>query len=134
MKPILTTLLLALTALPSLAASPQLSRILPRGAQRGTEVVLTFTGARLADAQEVLFYEPGITVSKIEPDKAGTKVTVTAKIAPDARLGEYGMRLRTATGISEFRTFWVGRLPVVLEKEPNNDFKTPQPMELNVTF
>ena len=48
------------------AASPQLTRILPRGGQRGTEVVLTFEGQRLADAQEVFVYEPGVTVSKVE--------------------------------------------------------------------
>jgi hypothetical protein len=119
------------------AASPQLTRILPRGAQRGTEVELTFDGARLADAQEVLLYEPGITLEKPEQpsDKklAGKQVKVKAKIAPDARLGEYHVRLRTATGVSELRSFWVGRLPVVAEKEPNGDAHTPQAIPLNVT-
>ena len=43
------------------------------------------------------------------------------------------MRVRTATGISELRTFWVGALPVVEEKEPNSDFATPQKIPLNVT-
>src|SRR3954469_7531189 len=119
------------------AASPQLTRILPRGAQRGTDVELTFDGQRLADAQEVMLYEPGITVTKLEQpaDKKleGKQVKVFAKIAPDARLGEYHIRLRTATGISELRSFWVGRLPVIQEKEPNSDVRTPQPISLNVT-
>ncbi|HYE20148.1 MAG TPA: PPC domain-containing protein [Tepidisphaeraceae bacterium] len=132
--PLLLLTLIALGTLPALAASPALSRIVPRGAQRGTEAVLTFTGQRLSDTLEILFYEPGITVTKIEPDtKTGTKATVTVKIAPDARLGEYGVRLRTGTGVSEFRTFWVGRLPIAAEKEPNSDFKSPQPIDLNVT-
>ncbi|HSI36383.1 MAG TPA: hypothetical protein VK986_22555, partial [Tepidisphaeraceae bacterium] len=132
--PLLLLTLIALGALPALAASPVLSRITPRGAQRGTEAVLTFTGQRLSDTLEILFYEPGITVTKIEPDaKTGTKATVTVKVAPDARLGEYGVRLRTGTGVSEFRTFWVGRLPVSAEKEPNSEFKSPQPIELNTT-
>ena len=126
-------LVLLVATVPALAAAPALSRIVPRGAQRGTEAVLTFSGQRLADAQEVLVYEPGITVTKVEPDKTGAKVSVTVKVAPDARLGEYGVRLRTATGLPEFRSFWVGALPVVAEKEPNNDFKTPQPIDLNVT-
>src|SRR6266704_6880295 len=86
------------------AASPQLTRILPRGGQRGAEVVLNFEGQRLADAQEVFVYEPGVTVTKVEQptDKKleGKQVKVTVQIAPDARLGEYQMRLRTATGIS----------------------------------
>ncbi|MDB5321288.1 MAG: peptidase [Phycisphaerales bacterium] len=130
----LTLLIVSLTAR---AASPQLTRILPRGGQRGTEVVLTFEGQRLADAQEVFVYEPGVTVTKVEQsaDKKveGKQVKVTVQIAADARLGEYQMRLRTATGISELKTFWVGLFPTVQEKEPNSDFKTPQPIPLNVT-
>ena len=119
------------------AASPQLVRIVPRGGQTGTDVALTFEGQRLGDAQEVFVYEPGVTVIKIEQptDKKveGKQVKVTVKIAPDARVGEYQMRLRTATGITELKSFWVGRLPIVQEKEPNSDFKTPQPIPLNVT-
>ena len=52
---------------------------------------------------------------------------------PDCRLGEHAFRVRTATGICELRTFWVGALPVVDEKEPNSDFDKPQPIALNVT-
>ncbi len=131
------TILLAIISFGAWAASPQLVRILPRGGQRGTEVVLTFDGQRLADAQEVFVYEPGVTVTKIEQPtekaKAGKEVKVTVKIAPDARLGEYQMRLRTASGISELKTFWVGAMPEIQEKEPNNEFKSPQPIPLNVT-
>src|SRR5262249_24489955 len=59
------------------AASPSLGGIQPRGAQRGTDAVLTFSGARLADAQEVLIYYPGITVKKLEVvNDATLKVTV----------------------------------------------------------
>src|SRR5258706_15289732 len=130
-------LALLTVSLTASAASPQLVRILPRGGQRGTEVVLSFDGQRLADAQEIFVYEPGVTVTKVEQpaDKKleGKQVKVTVQIAPNARLGEYQMRLRTASGISELKTFWVGALPVVQEKEPNSDFKTPQPIPLNVT-
>jgi hypothetical protein len=133
---IVAALALGLFSVTALAASPQLTRIVPRGGQRGTEVVLSFDGQRLADAQEVLIYEPGLTVVRIsQPDKKyeGKQVKVTVKIAPDARVGEYQMRLRTASGISELKTFWVGELPIVEEKEPNSDFKTPQAIPLNVT-
>jgi hypothetical protein len=116
----------------SLAASPSLGSIQPRGAQRGTEAVLTFQGARLADAQEVLVYYPGITVKKLESvNDATLKVTVT--IAPDCRLGEHAFRVRTATGVSDLRTFWVGALPVVEEIEPNSEFDKAQPIPLNCT-
>ena len=55
---------------------------------------------------------------------------MTVKIAADCRLGEHAFRVRTATGISELRTFCVGALPVVEEKEPNSDFATPQTIAL----
>ena len=114
------------------AASPSLGSIQPRGAQCGTDATLTFSGARLADAQEVLVYYPGIAVKKLEVvNDVSLKVTVT--IAPDCRLGEHAFRVRTATGISEVRTFWVGALPVVEDVEPNSDFDKPQPIALNVT-
>jgi len=115
----------------SFSASPALTGIMPRGGQRGTEVVLTFSGARLADAQEVMCYSPGIQFGKLEAkDNA---VTVTAKIAPDCRLGEHAFRLRCASGVSDLKTIWVGALPVVAEKEPNNEFVSPQAIPPNCT-
>lgn len=121
-------------SVPSLsgAASPSLGAVAPRGGQRGTEMPIFFNGARLTDAQEVLFYYAGMTVSKLEVVN-DSQVKATVKIAPDCRLGEHALRLRTASGISELRTFYVGALPVIEEKEPNNDFNAPQKIPLNVT-
>src|SRR5215475_1025294 len=114
------------------SASPSLGSVQPRGAQRGTDAVFTLSGGNLADAQEVVFYSPGLTVAKLEVVNA-TQVKATVKIAPDARLGEHALRVRTATGVTKLRTLWVGALPVVDEKEPNNDFAAPQKIPLNVT-
>ena len=114
------------------AASPTVGVVLPRGGQRGTDVTVSFNGNNLSDAQEVLVYYPGITVAKFEVVN-NTQAKATLKIAPDCRLGEHGFRLRTATGVSEFRTFWVGAMPVIDEKEPNNAFDAPQAIPLNVT-
>ncbi len=116
----------------SFSATPSLGGIAPHGAQRGTEAVVTFSGARLADAQEVLVYYPGVAVKKLEV-VTDASVKVTLAIAPDCRLGEHLFRVRTATGISDARTFWVGALPVVDEKEPNSEFATPQAIPLNTT-
>ena len=114
------------------AASPLLGNVTPNGAQRGTEEVVLFGGARMADAQELLIYYPGIAVKKLEiVSDAQVKVTLT--IAAECRLGEHLFRIRTATGISEARTFWVGALPAVLEKEPNSEFDKPQAIALNST-
>src|SRR5262249_39683743 len=117
---------------PSFASAPSLGSVTPRGGQRGTEVVLFFGGARLADAQEVLFYSPGFSVAKLEGVN-DAQVKATVKIAPDGPPGEHALRLRTKSGVSELRTFWVGALPAVKEKEPNSDFASPQKIPLNVT-
>lgn len=114
------------------AASPELTVVTPRAAQRGTETDLVFTGNRLGDAKEILFYDPGITVTRLEaPDARQVKVHV--QIAKDAKLGEYPLRVRTATGLSELRTFFVTPFPTVQEKEPNNDLAHANPIELNRT-
>jgi hypothetical protein len=114
------------------AASPSLGIIQPRGAQRGTEAVVTFNGGRLADAQEVLVYYPGIAVKKLEVVN-DNQLKVTFAVAADCRLGEHAFRVRTATGVSDLRTFWVGALPVIDEKEPNTEFDKAQPIALNTT-
>ena len=112
------------------AASPRLSSVTPRGVQRGQEVTVSFNGSSLADAEEIFFYEgQGFEVTKLEP--AGNNVKVTMKVGPDVRLGEHVAQVRTKTGVSDYRTFWVENLPVVDEKEPNSDFAVPQAIELN---
>src|SRR5512138_3845470 len=93
-------------------ASPSLGGISPRGAQRGTEAEFTFSGDRLSDAQEVMLYQSGLTVTKLEIIN-NNQLKVKVKVAPDARLGEYSMRVRTLTGISDLRTLYVGALPQV---------------------
>jgi len=125
--------LLALLALqaPAYSASPSLGGISPRGIQRGAESALTFGGSRLADAQEILFYSPGIEVIKLEPSDGN--VIATVKVLDNCRLGEHVAQVRTATGVSEYRTFYVGPYGPSEEKEPNSDFNEPQPIELNTT-
>jgi hypothetical protein len=113
------------------AASPSLGVILPRGLQRGATSVLTFHGGNLADAKEILFFSPGFEVVKLEPSPGAVKATI--KVAKDCRLGEHVAHVRTATGLTEYRTFWVGPFKDVAEKEPNSEFKSPQPIPMNVT-
>ena len=114
------------------AASPALTSVLPRGGQRGTDVQVTFAGDRLADAQEILLYNPGLTVKDVKVVDP-KQVKATLAIAADAPLGEHALRVRAASGISELRTFWVGPLPVVAEAEPNNDAGKPQKIAVNTT-
>lgn len=116
----------------ALAVAPNFTAIAPAGGQRGTSVEVTLRGDRLADAQEVFFYTPGITLEKIS-DAQEKEVKVVFLIAADCRLGEHALRIRTASGISALRLFYVGPFPSVEEKEPNNEAAKAQPIALNST-
>lgn len=114
------------------AASPSLGSIAPYGVQCGTEVEVSFNGGNLGDAEEILLYYPGISVTHLEPAGEGTVKTRLA-IAPDCRLGIHAVRVRTATGITNLRTLMVGALPEVAEVEPNSEFTSPQKIDLDHT-
>lgn len=114
------------------ASSPLLSNILPRGGQRASEMELNFHGDRLNDAVEVMTYSQGFTFGPIEilgPKHVKTKVT----ISKDAKLGEHLMRIRTKSGLSFVKSFWIGQFGSLPEKEPNSDFSSPQPVQMNGT-
>lgn len=121
-----------LAATTARAAEPQLSVIDPVGVQIGVETEVKFIGARLADAQGLLLYSPGVTVTSLTAPADNT-VVAKLKVEPNAPLGMHGVRVRTATGISNLMTFSVGRFPVVVEVEPNSDFDKPQAIALDTT-
>jgi hypothetical protein len=127
--------LLTLTAAisPARAASPRLDHMVPQGGQRGTEVAVTLIGGRIGQAPaELLLYEPGIEVSSIERiDDNQTKATLA--IAQDCPLGIHAVRVRTASGLTNLRTFHVGTLPEINEQEPNSAFESPQAIALGTT-
>ncbi len=117
-------------------STPQLTRILPRGIERGGEYVLQFRGERLEKAEEVFLYDPDgkITVVEVKPVDA-KRVDVTINVAQDCRLGEHIAQIRTRDGISEFRSFYVGAMKEVQEKpEPNSSLETAQEIELDCTI
>jgi len=123
---------LAASGLVAGAVAPQLSSTTPNGVQRGTEVELKFNGTRLADAQEVFLFEPGVKVLELKEIK-DTHVLARVKVEADCPLGEHKVRIRTKTGISDLRTFNVGAYPQVDEKEPNTTPDKAQKVALNST-
>ncbi len=129
---VLTYLALSLASPSALAADPVLTTMQPNGHQRGTEVVAHFGGARLGDAEGILLYREGVEVKEVKPT-GDNQVEVKLAIAANCPLGFHGVRVRTATGISNLQTFSIGALPEIEEKEPNNDFGNPQPIELGCT-
>jgi hypothetical protein len=124
--------ILLLTAAGARAATPSLGAIRPVGGQRGTEMEITLAGARLGDALEIVYYQRGITTLSLKKVDANN-VKARIKIAADCPLGLHDVRVRTASGISELRTFSVGALKEIAEVEPNNDFQNPQSIPMNVT-
>jgi hypothetical protein len=115
------------------ANDPQINTLAPYGIQRGTEATFTIGGVSLAASQELLFYTPGFTVKSLEAVKDDTLKAVVA-VAPDCQLGIHALRLRSKSGVSNLRTFTVGNLPEVTEREPNSKFEEAQDIPLNVTL
>ena len=80
----------------SLASTPRLNLITPRGVQRGHEHVLRFTGNRLLEAQEVFLYDDGIEILEVKSVDA-KNVDVKILVTDDCRLGEHIAQIRTNT-------------------------------------
>ena len=54
---------------------------------------ITLSGARLGDAQEIIYYQPGITtvsLKKVDDNNVKAKI----KIAPDCALGLHDLRVQ----------------------------------------
>lgn len=130
--------------------SPRLLRLHPPGGQRGRTVEVHFIGRYLSQPQEVLTYEPGATVESIEPLEGeietngrkeriepGTRVKVRLKLSDDCAVGPHGLRLRTASGLTDYQPFYVGPFPTVDEDETppkrNDKFENARPIERNTT-
>lgn len=135
-------LLVAIVASPGVALGsfPQLNVILPRGVQRGGERELTLQGARLKDAEELLFHAPvGLSVATplvvrgITPVDDNT-IKATIFVPDDYPLGEQLLQIRCKSGISDFRSFRIGALAIVDEKEPNGSLPEAQALDLNLTI
>ncbi len=115
------------------AAQPVVNRMEPMGIVRGQTTKVILHGDRLADAHQVLFDQPGMSVTEVKPiDAKQVEITVVAEetIAP----GLYPLQLVTKSGVSNLRLMGVGAIPVVKEVEPNSDFETAQKIDLNCTI
>ena len=121
----------------AIASFPQLTLILPRGVQRGGDRELVFKGSRLKDADELLFHSSdpaaAFVVRSIQPvDDDSFKAVVF--VPENCPLGEHLVQVRCKSGISDFRSFFVGALPAVDEKEPNGSLAEAQAVPLNSTI
>lgn len=129
---LVTTCLLVVAVSTLRADQPTVSAVVPTGFKQGSELEVTFTGARLADATELLLYDKGVSVVSFEPD-GSNKVKAKLKVEDGCEPGLHAFRIATETGITNLRYFGVSPLEQVKELEPNSDFNEPQPIEMNST-
>lgn len=108
-----------------MAVPPSVESAYPVCAQVGQTFTLTITGSRLSKPADVLFYRPGVKLSKFTPvDDSTLKVELVS--SPEAPLGAHPFRLRTETGASEILQFHLVRNPVILQKSGNNSMAKAQ--------
>ena len=131
-------------------------QIFPQIGQRGTQCEIILLGTDLQGLEEVLFYRKGIKCNSFsqileiphestgKPHKveAGRAQKLIFEISEDAPLGEYFLRIRTKSHLSELLSFWVTPFPVVFEEHAywdmednnrNDTLKTAQKVDLPVT-
>src|SRR5207244_1092898 len=75
---------------------------------------------------------------KSQPVEPGTHVRVKLKVAADCPLGPHGMRLRTSTGLTEYRRFFIGPFATieeneVIQKARNDKRETAKAVPVNST-
>ena len=70
---------------------------MPRGAQLNTDAVLTFTGERLEDVEQIICATPEIKIAGMKVEDKG-RVTGNIHIDANCPLGEHIFRLRAKSG------------------------------------
>jgi hypothetical protein len=113
-----------------------LTGIYPASGRQGETVTVDLQGgnnANMSGAQEVIIDGPaGISVKNVK-NLSPNLVQATLVIAPDAIPGRRFVRvLSQRSGLTNMIFFSVGRLPEVLEKEPNNETSSAQVVTLPV--
>jgi hypothetical protein len=130
--------------------NPRINTVFPCGGKAGTTIEVAFNGTDLEDPETLFFSHPGIKGEPLsteaappDPNKKEKKKGPPAKpviskwkvtIAPNVPLGHHDVRIVNKYGVSNPRTFVVGDLNEVLEKEPNNDVAEAQRVEINSTI
>jgi len=114
-------LVITITTQPCQAA-PAISRMMPPAGQRGAECEVTISGSRLDEAIELFFEDRLIEQVGLEQSD-GKTVKVKLRIPADCPLGDHRVRVRTASGLSELRTFAVVDSPVRVEQETSTGNK-----------
>lgn len=121
-------------------ARPIVKSVSPVGAQRGTTVDVSLAGTFVGTGSRLLIDDPHLIVEKLtpQPPAAGAKnpegtLVARLRIADDAPLRRYALRVVTAAGVTNPAYLTVGQYPETPEKEPNNTPDQAQPVSGPIT-
>ena len=106
------------------AAEPTLSHLYPAAGQQGTTVSVAAVAKSDPWPPQVWVDAPGITFTATK-----TKGKFDVEIAKDAAPGPHLVRFYNKDGASIPRFFIVSTEPELLEKEPNDDYRSPQKID-----
>ncbi|MBY0589445.1 PPC domain-containing protein [bacterium] len=122
-------------------AAPRLSYVYPIGFERGKTITLNIVGQNLDGDIEIRSTIPGkLTLKPVDMVDGKPAYNIRDRrdaeliIDPQAPVGIYPVRVRTADGVSNQVYFAVGTLPDVAEVEPNSQQAEAQPVPLGVTL
>jgi hypothetical protein len=112
------------------AAPPTITRVAPRGAERGKAVEVVVAGTNLTPNSQLLlpFKATAAVLPEAKPNPAQVRFQVT--VDPSVPFGVYPARLATEEGVSGLFFFCVDSLPNIQEVEDNSSFDKAQKIEV----
>jgi hypothetical protein len=132
--------------------SPRVLVLAPAGGKAGSTVEVLCAGTHIENVERIVFSHAGLKGELLSepmvpvkgPKGKGPKMRpgqptpglarIKVTIGADVPLGNHELRIVNKWGVSNPRTFVVGDLPEVNEKEPNNEDTQAQRVEINATI
>lgn len=113
-------------------APPTVTRVAPRGAERGKAVEVVVAGTNLTPQSQLIlpFKASAALLPDAKPNPAQVRFQVS--VDPSVPFGVYPARLATEEGVSALFFFCVDNLPSIQEVEDNSSFDKAQKIEVPV--
>jgi WD40 repeat protein len=103
---------------------PAITRIEPRGMQRGTAVKIKITGTNLYNVTNIVFNNPKLS-ARLEPGAELTQAWITVSAAADLTPDAYELAVVNPGGESAKVKLYVGRLPHTFASQSNSVVSLP---------
>jgi hypothetical protein len=110
----------------AVAAPPTITRVLPRGAERGKAVEVIVTGTNLTAQSKLQLPFKGTAAVLPDAKPNPTQVRFQVTVDPSVPLGVYPVRLATEDGVAPLFFFCVDHFPNINEVEDNSTFARAQ--------